>query len=169
MKDSGYSEKFRLEIVQGGVSGFEKQVESDVSGECPLYRPREFQREKRDKAKKMKRVGWQKPAESVLFLPPTPCSELAKGLEEALNGSSWRVKVIEGWKSMKQLLTTADPLASEGCSRNCCPVHNTGGKGDCTGMCVWLLPALLMARWWEGGERLARQGLLEVNSNRRIT
>ena len=36
----------------------------------------------------------------------------------------------------------------------------------CTGMCVWLLPALLMARWWEGGERLARQGLLEENSIR---
>ena len=86
MKDSGYSEKFILEIVQGGVRGFEKQFESDVSGECPLYRPREFQREKRDKAKKLKRVAWQKPSDSVLFVPSTPGSELAKGLEEALNG-----------------------------------------------------------------------------------
>ena len=86
MKDSGYSEKFRLEIVQGGVRGFEKQFERDVSGECPLYRPREFQREKRDKAKKLKRVAWQKPSDSVLFVPPTPGSVLAKGLEEALNG-----------------------------------------------------------------------------------
>ena len=86
MKDSGYSEKFRLEIVQGGVRGFEKQVERDVSCECPLYRPGEFQREERDKAKKLKRVAWQKPSDSVLFVPPTPGSELAKGLEEALNG-----------------------------------------------------------------------------------
>ena len=74
--------------MQGGDRGFEKQVERVVSGECPLYKPREFQMEERDKAKKLKRVGWQKPAESVLFLPPTPCSELAKGLEEALNRSS---------------------------------------------------------------------------------
>ena len=86
MKDSGYSEKFRLEIVQGGIRCFEKQVERDVSGECPLYRPGEFQREERDKAKKLKRVAWQKPSDSVLFVPPTPGSVLAKGLEEALNG-----------------------------------------------------------------------------------
>ena len=124
--------------MQGGVRGFEKQVERVVSGECPLYKPREFQMEERDKAKKLKRVGWQKPAESVLFLPPTPCSELAKGLEEAFNGSSWRVKVIErAGKSMKQLLTTPDPLCSEGRNLDCCPEQSTGGKGD------WKKPGVL--------------------------
>ena len=51
-----------------------------------MHRTSEFQREKRDKAKKLKRVAWQKPSDSVLFVPPTPGSELAKGLEEALNG-----------------------------------------------------------------------------------
>ena len=65
---------------------------------------------------------------------------------------------------MKQLFTTPDPLCSEGCSRDCCPVHCTGGKGDCK------RPGVLYGHvyiwWWEGGERLARQGLLEENSIR---
>ena len=52
----------------------------------PHVQTREFQREKRDKAKKLKRVAWQKPSDRVLFVPPTPGSVLAKGLEEALNG-----------------------------------------------------------------------------------
>ena len=65
---------------------------------------------------------------------------------------------------MKQRLTTPDPLSSEGCSRDSCPVHSTGGKGDCK------RPGVLYGHvyiwWWEGGERLARQGLLEENSIR---
>ena len=47
MKDSGYSEQVRMEIIKGGVIGYEKQVEIDRSGECPLYRPREYRSEER--------------------------------------------------------------------------------------------------------------------------
>ena len=38
---------------------------------------------------------------------------------------------------MKQLLTTPDPLCSEGRNLDCCPEQSTGGKGD------WKKPGVL--------------------------
>ena len=84
MKDSGYSEHIRQEIIEGWFKGYKNQLESDLKGLCPLYRPREWNREERNKKKKIKRVASYKPAEAVLFLPPTPRSELAKMMEEIL-------------------------------------------------------------------------------------
>ena len=36
MKDSGYSEHIRQEIIEGGVKGYENQPERDLKGVCPL-------------------------------------------------------------------------------------------------------------------------------------
>ena len=43
MKLSGYSEKFRLEVMSCGVAGYEKP------GICPLYRPKGYIKEERKK------------------------------------------------------------------------------------------------------------------------
>ena len=69
---------------------------------------------------------------------------------------------------MKQLLTTADPLASEGCSRNCCPVHCTRAKGDCKKPGALYRHVCMAPTCTADGKvvgRLARQGLLEENSS----
>ena len=43
MMESGYSETMREEVITSGVSGYQKQVERDEAGQCPLYRPKGFQ------------------------------------------------------------------------------------------------------------------------------
>jgi hypothetical protein len=132
MKDSGYSSKIRQEIIEGGVRGYEKQLQRDLTGECPLYRPRDWNRQERDKKKKIKKVSWYKPADAVLFLPPTPRSELASMMEEVLRTSTWRVKVVErAGKSINNQISTLDPFSSQDCGRANCFVHSSGGKGDC--------------------------------------
>ena len=132
MKDSGYSEHIRQEIIEGGVKGYENQLERDLAGVCPLYRPREWDREERDKKKKIKKVAWYKPADTVLFLPPTPRSELSKSMEEILASSPWKVKVIErAGKTVNNQLSSLDPFSMQECGRDNCFVHTTGGKGDC--------------------------------------
>ena len=91
-----------------------------------------FNKENRKNKKKLKRVAWQRPAESVLFLPPTPRAELANMVQEVLKKSRWRIKVIErAGKSVKQLLTKSDPLSTTDCGSEACFVHTTGGTGDC--------------------------------------
>ena len=45
MKISGYGEKYRETIIRSALTAWEKQVEMDRTGERPLYRPREWQKE----------------------------------------------------------------------------------------------------------------------------
>ena len=47
MMISGYGEKFRLEVIQAAVRGYEKQCLAADRGITPLHRPREFQVEER--------------------------------------------------------------------------------------------------------------------------
>ena len=45
MRLSGWSEKFRLETIQSGVWGYERQCRVSDAGGRPLYRPRSYQAE----------------------------------------------------------------------------------------------------------------------------
>ena len=85
MWSSGYSEQFRLEIIQAGVRGFENQCEVADSGGTPVHRPRTYNMEERAKKKMMTRTSWYRPFDAVLFLPGTPNSELHRPIvvEEA--------------------------------------------------------------------------------------
>ena len=47
MMISGYSEKFRLEVIKSAVRGYEKQCLDADQGIKPLHRSREFQAEQR--------------------------------------------------------------------------------------------------------------------------
>ena len=70
----------------------------------------------------------------MLFVPPTPDSELATKLtrivKTAQENSGIKVKVVErAGKTLKSQL----PGLREGknCGRNDCIIHSTGGKGNC--------------------------------------
>ena len=76
---SGYSEKFRLEIIQSAIRGYEKQCEAADRGIRPLHRNRGFQKEERWKKKALSKtiwfcqnnsVGFVKITQLVLFLLP---------------------------------------------------------------------------------------------------
>ena len=65
----------------------------------PLHRPRQFNRQERRKKKAMAKTSWYKPSDSVIFVPSTPGSALAKVyrevLEKELTSVNIKVKVVE--------------------------------------------------------------------------
>ena len=134
MMMSGYSEKFRLEVISSGVAGYEKQLARAAAGTCPLYRPKGYEKEERRKKNLIKKRSWYKPFSTVLFCPPSPGSILAKELrkvaEEETRGKGWTVKVVEraGVKLAHQVPGLKEPA---GCSKEDCFIHISGGKGDC--------------------------------------
>ena len=107
---SGYSEHFRLEVIQSPVRGFEKQWERADKGITPLHRPCEFQAEQRWKKKHMNKTSWYN---AVLFIQATPGGILAKNVQAMVNEEAPRigmsVKVVEkGGTSPKQHLVKTD-------------------------------------------------------------
>ena len=136
MRASGYPESFRREIILSGIKGFEKQVKRDVNGECPLHRPKGYQRDKRDNEKALKRRAWYRPFDSVFFCPTTPGGELAKRIRgvtrDVAERTGMSIKVVErGGVSLKSQLRSRR-------SNNICPdanecvIHKSGGRGDCS-------------------------------------
>ena len=73
LKNSGYSKKFRNEILDSGLKAFQKMVDEDTSGVKPMYRSREWHRDERKIQKSKKRTNWwnteksQTQYKSVLF------------------------------------------------------------------------------------------------------
>ena len=134
LKNSGYSEKYRKEILDSAAKAFEKMLEDDKKNVKPLFRPREWNKDKRDELKRNKKVNWYKNPEkthinykSVLFVPPTPGGILAKELkkrEEELNKySEERIKIIEkGGIKVENILTKKDPFVKDKCSEKLCPI-----------------------------------------------
>ena len=135
MKESGYSERFRLEVISSGVAGYEKQLARAEAGICPLYRPKGYNSEQKARKKLISKRSWYKPFSTVLFCPPSPYSQLAMELRKIVEletkGKGWSVKVIEraGIKLQHQMPGLKDPSS---CEKEDCFIHSTGGKGDCS-------------------------------------
>ena len=113
MMISGYSEQFRLEVIQSAVRGFEKQCDKADKGITPLHRPREFQAEERWKKKHLTKTSWYRPNNAVLFIQATPGGELANELQVIMNEEAPRigmsVRVVEkGGTNLKQHLVKTD-------------------------------------------------------------
>ena len=133
LKNSGYNRKYRIEILDSALKGFEKMVEEDRKGTKPLFRNRNWKKEEREAQKKEKRLNWYKNEgkngiqyTSVLFVPPTPGGILAKQLrkrEEELNKhNSERIKIVEkGGENVENILTRKDPFEKETCKEKMCP------------------------------------------------
>ena len=139
LKDSGYSKKFRTQIIKSAKNAFKIQVENDVSGVKPLFRDRRTiisDQKQRGKG----RVDWWNKAhysnkenpkyDTILFVPPTPGGRLAKQMqlrEAQLNfGSDHRIKIVEksGIK-LKNILVQKNPYPRLICHRGLCPFCKT--------------------------------------------
>ena len=135
LRMSGYSERFRKDIIRAGIRGYEKQVKRDEEGQCPLYRPKGYRMEERQEEKIVKRRSWYKPFDSVIFCPPTPGGELAMRMrrvtQEVAERHDIKVRVVErAGVSLRSQLAKEDSRV--GCrDRESCIVHRNGGKGDC--------------------------------------
>jgi hypothetical protein len=123
---SGYPEQFRAGVIRSAVVGYERLAAACGRGERPLYRPRAWQQEERAAARRMKRAAWHRPADSVLFVPATPDSQLAEQSRKVLQEEAGRlgvsIRVVEtGGVSAKRQLVRTDLAAGEPCLQPDCP------------------------------------------------
>ena len=51
MKESSYGKSFRLEVISSGVTGFQKQLQREIDGIRPLYRPKGYKEVERKRLK----------------------------------------------------------------------------------------------------------------------
>ena len=131
MMISGYSEKFRFEVIQAAVRGYEKQLDDADRGIKPLYRNREFQAESRWKKKSMTKTTWYRPDHAVGFIPATPNGTLSKKIQDIVTEETARIKlsakiVEKGGVSLKQQLVRVDLT---GCFYPDCYLCESGTKG----------------------------------------
>ena len=133
LKNSGYNQKFRREILDSALKAFQKMVEDDKNGIKPLYRSRDWNCEERKKSKSKKKLNWwnneksEIQYKSVLFVTPTPGGVLAKALrqrEEELNkNGKERIKIEEkGGTKIKDILGTKNPFKKSKCVQKTCPL-----------------------------------------------
>jgi len=80
MQCSGYSKKFRYEVVDSALKAYKTRNEADQEGERPLHRPKEWKKDEREQEKARKKNDWYKRGrnEAVIFVPATPNSQLQR-------------------------------------------------------------------------------------------
>ena len=131
LKNSGYDKKFRIEIVDSATKAFENMIKEDRNGIKPLYRDRNWKSEERQAEKQTKKRNWFRNENSmyktVLFVPPTPGSQLAKELQKRENElnkyNEERIKIVEsGGVKIEELLTKKNPFKKGKCGEIACPL-----------------------------------------------
>lgn len=165
MMISGYPADYRIGVIESAVKCYEAQLGASVRGEKPLYRPRGWQPEVRRQKKLVGKMAWFRPADTVLRVPYTPDSELAREarvvVEEEAGRLGLKVKVVEGGGvPLKRQITTSDLGAGQPCPRNClfCITgdgkgglshHRSGGlyAGECK-LCHQRVEGSLDAKYW---------------------
>ena len=96
MKNSGYSKRWRIQILDSALKAFDKMVDQDQKGNKPLYRNRSWNLENRKVEKNNKVKNWYKGGskseveyKSILFVPsPHPW----RGVTERTKEKEARIK-----------------------------------------------------------------------------
>ena len=133
LKNSGYNNKFRQEILDSGLKAYQKMLDDDKNGVKPLYRNRNWNSEERKNMKSKKKVNWWNSEKSklqyksVLFVTPTPGGLLARELqkrEEELNkNTKERIRIVEkGGLKIKDILGSKNPFKKSNCIQKTCPL-----------------------------------------------
>ena len=138
MKISGYSEKYRETVIQSALTAWEKQLELDNTGDRPLYRPRDWQKDERSRKKEYKRSGWfrklgGKVNDFSLFCPASPGGQLAakwkKVVEEIRESSGGLIRGYVAEKSgipLSALLFNNQPWEKDHCGKDDCNPCKSG-------------------------------------------
>ena len=141
LKNSGYSVKYRTEILDSAWKAFEQMLKEDKEGTKPLFRNKEWNKEERSKIKKEQKVNWYKGCgkkeieyKTVLFVPVTKGGKLVKELkqrEEEINKfSKERIKIVEGGGvQMKNILVNKNPFPTTRCDKKKCIICDSNVTG----------------------------------------
>ena len=136
LQTSGYDHQTRLEVLKSILNAWEKILEKSESGERPLHRKREFNKEERAKAKEAKKVNWYKGKDgksfdSVMMVPATPHGELKKIIESKAKSANLKIKIVEksGVKLVTYLKRKYDKTSKNGlCNEKDCLICQHSDK-----------------------------------------
>jgi hypothetical protein len=127
LTNSGYSERFRQEVLRSGEEAYRRLLKKEEEGERRLYRRRTDNEGERWKAKRMKKGNWQGRYSSVIFVPYTKDSKLKKEmqvLEERMRvggRENHHMKIIErAGPTMAGSLVRKDPFGRKDCEDKQC-------------------------------------------------
>ena len=119
MQFSGHNQTYRAQILKSALAAYDKIVRKDAEGIEPMYRPKDWNRETREEDKQKKRENWFKRggAETVIFVPNTPNSELKKRYQKEIHEAGIKVKVVETTvRSLESILQRSNPLGDKECN-----------------------------------------------------
>ena len=138
MKLSGYNESFRSKIISEGIRGHIKKVISSHREGTSINRSGQTIRESKLRRKKNRSKWFQEGKNqvqynTVLFVPATDGSKLAKILrrheEQNMQGRTSRIRIVErSGRSVKDILTRNYPWPTRACSDLGCFPCSTGKK-----------------------------------------
>ena len=136
MQFSGYNQQFRTVVVKSALKAYKEIVKKDQEGTQPMYRNKSWDKENRIKKKRAKKNGsWytNKGAESVVFIPATPNSELKNRIESKIKDKSFNLKIVEkGGQTIKSILTRQKQKPKDPEDQCKCLICKSGGKvGQC--------------------------------------
>ena len=134
MQFSSYSQEDRIKVYKKAKSKFEKIIERDRTGKCPMYRGKFWQRERREAEKAEKKNRWYEKGgyETVMFIDATPNGELAAECKKALKSSELKIRVVErSGQSLRSILSKSDPFQNDSCGKDNCKVCKANPKINC--------------------------------------
>ena len=129
LKNSGYTQTFRTEVLRSGIKGYNTILEQAKSGVKPIYRTKGWQSSARRMAKQSKKRNWLGMFKSCIFVPPTPGAELQKLMQKKEQlmrpggRENWGIKIIEtAGKTLENVLVKSDPFNGNKClDKTCLP------------------------------------------------
>jgi hypothetical protein len=141
LRNSGYEPTFRIEVLNSGLTAYNRILEADLAGKKPMYRSREWKKTAQgmEYQKCRKSKNWLGSYKSCIFVPPTPDSELQKLMQakkkelRAGGREKFPIKIIETvGKPLESILVKSDPFDGNKCSDETCqPNRNKQNKISC--------------------------------------
>jgi hypothetical protein len=138
LQTSGYHHSYRLEVLQGALATFKKQEVLEDTGVRPINRPDAWDRKERAISKLLHKKNWFRKGEkrTVLFVPATPGSALARSISQVLQkqsqGQDWGIRVVErGGRTLQSELQTPYPVPDRHYLAQDCMRCDSGSYGQC--------------------------------------
>lgn len=149
LRYSGYPKGFRKSVIKTAIGIYREKLEkSRMEGGTPLYRDREWERDRRDRDKEEKQAKWYQSRNgdgiqnlAPLILDPTEGGAMRKEMDKVCElfkqAHGIGIKIMErgGRKASSDI--RSDPMGSKLCKKTDCQICTApGSKGGCLGISV---------------------------------
>ena len=138
MQYSGYTKKFRGEVVKSALKAMKNLIRKEENNERPIHRPKGWKKKERTIERREKKANWFKKGgnETVVFIPATKGSELKRSFQEVIKRSKVKMKVVEKTtRSIKSVLVKQDPFTKKTCNDQSCMVCKACGTENSSISC----------------------------------